>query len=96
MFPHVVNGSGLFTGLAFANGATPSTVTIEVYESGGGTPKSGTIVLGANQQLSRWVVDLVPGVETQVGGYIRIRSDRPIWTWEIYSSVQVMASGPPL
>jgi hypothetical protein len=96
VFPHVANGNGLFTGLAFAAGNRTARVTIEVYEAGGGSPKSSTITLGANQQLARLVSELVAGTTAQVGGYIRIRSDLPIWAWEIFGSGQMMASGPPL
>jgi hypothetical protein len=96
VFPHVANGNGLFTGLAFATGVSASSITIEVYGPSGGSPKSATITLGANQQLARLVSELVTGTATQLGGYIRIRSDQPIWAWEIYGSGQVMASGPPL
>ena len=95
-FPHVANGNGLFTGLAIATGGNAANITIEVYPSAGGTPKSATITLGPNQQLGRLVSELVDGVATQVGGYIRIRSDQPIWAWEIYGSGEIMASGPPL
>jgi hypothetical protein len=95
-FPHVANGNGLFTGLALATGADAARITIDVYPSSGGTPKSSTFTLAANQQLARLVSELVAGTETQVGGYIRIRSDQPIFAWEIYGSGEVMASGPPL
>jgi hypothetical protein len=95
-FPHVANGDGLFTGLALAAGSNSATITIDVYPANGGTPKSGTVTVDANKQLGRQISELVSGVETQVGGYIRVRSDNPIWAWEIYGSDQVMASGPPL
>jgi hypothetical protein len=95
-FAQVAQGNGLFTGLCLATGNQAANITIEVYEPGGGTPKSGTINLAANSQLARQVSELVPAVTTQVGGYIRIRSDRPIWMWEVYGSANVMASGPPL
>jgi hypothetical protein len=95
-FPYVANGNGLFTGLALTSGATSARVTIEVYGSTGGTPKSATVMLGPNQQISQLISEFVAGVGTQVGGYIRIRSDQPIWAWEIYGSGDVMASGPPL
>ena len=94
-FPHVANGNGLFTGLAFATGNSATTITIEVYETTGGTPKTSTFTIAANQQLSKLVSELVNGVATQVGGYIKIRADKPIWTWEIYGSGESMASGPP-
>jgi hypothetical protein len=95
-FPYVANGNGLFTGLALATGGNAASITVEIYDSTGGTPKSSTFTLGANQQLGRLVSELVPGVGNQLGGYIRIHSDQPIWAWEIYGSGQVMASGPPL
>jgi hypothetical protein len=95
-FPHVANANGLFTGLAFATGGNAARITIDVYEPAGGTPKSATVTLAANQQLAKLVSEFVSGTATQVGGYIRIRSDQPIWAWEIYGSEQVMASGPPL
>ncbi len=95
-FPHVANGNGLFTGLAFATGDSGAQITVEVYQPSGGTPNSATITLGPNQQLSRLVSELIPSVGAQIGGYIRIRSDQPIWAWEIFGSGQVMASGPPL
>jgi hypothetical protein len=79
-----------------ANATSAATVTIHVYDPSGGRSKSATITLAANQQLSRLVSELVAGVATQVGGYIRIHSDQPIWVWEIYGSDVVMASGPPL
>lgn len=95
-FPHVANGNGLFTGLAFAAGNSTARLTIEIFEPPGGAPKSATITLGANQQLARLLSELVAGTATQMGGYIRIHSDQPIWAWQIYGSAQVMASGPPL
>ena len=96
VFPHMANGNGLFTGFAFTAGDAGATITIDVYGPNGGAPKTGVVTLTANQQLGRLVSELVAGVETQVGGYIRIRSDNAIWAWEIYGSGQVMASGPPL
>jgi hypothetical protein len=96
LFPHVAHGPGLFTGLCFTTGDRTATITIEIYEPGGGTPKSRTTTLEAHQQLGRLISELVPEVTTQLGGYIRIRSDQPIWSWEVYGSDIVMASGPPL
>lgn len=95
-FPHVAHGNGLFTGLAFTTGDRAASITIDIYEAGGGMPNTRTIAIEANQQLGRLISELVPAVTTQMGGYIRIRSDQPIWSWEIYGSDSVMASGPPL
>jgi hypothetical protein len=96
LFPHVAHGGELFTGLCFVTGAAGATVTIDIYNPGGDVRKSGTLTLGANQQLARLVSELVPSVSTQLGGYIRVRSDQPILSWEIYGSTEAFASGPPL
>jgi hypothetical protein len=96
VFPHVVNGNGMFSGLALATGNSGAVITVDVFGPAGGAPKSATIALRANHQLARAVSELVTGIGTQAGGYMRVRSDQPIWAWEIYGSSEVMASAPPL
>lgn len=96
LFPHVANGAGLFTGLALATGAAAATIRVDVYDASGTNSHSATVELGANQQLARLVSEIVAGVDTQLGGYIQVQSDQPIWAWEIYGSDRVFASGPPL
>jgi hypothetical protein len=96
VFPHVAHGNGLFTGLAFATGDRTATITVDVYDAAGGTPRTATITLEPNQQRARLISEFVSSISVQLGGYIRIRSDQPIWAWEIYGSGDVMASGPPL
>ena len=96
-FPNVANGNGYFTGLAFATGsAAAQQIRIDVYPQSGGTPVSTTISLDANQQAAGLLSELVPASANQLGGYIRIHSDQPISTWEIYGTSAGMASGPPL
>jgi hypothetical protein len=94
-FPQVATGSGLFTGLALASGSAAANITVEVYGTSGGTPKSGTLTLTANQQTAQLVNQIVTSSANQVGGYIHVHSDQPIWAWEIYGSDRIMASGPP-
>ena len=94
--PYVANGNGMFTGLAVAAGSSAANVTVEVYEPSGTAVKSATVSVGANQQIGRLLSEVVPAAAAQVGGYIRLRSDQPIWAWEIYGSGEMMASGPPL
>jgi len=96
VFPHVAQGNGLFTALALANGNSKASVTIEIYHAAGGTPRTATVTLEANQQQARMISEFIPNFTAQVGGYIRVRSDQPIWAWEIYGSTDVMGSGPPL
>jgi hypothetical protein len=95
-FPNVAEGNGLSTMLSIATGATAANVTVEVYPSTGGTPQSATITVKGNQQVSKAVRELVSSVTEQQGGYIRLHSDQPIWSWGTYVSSTILASVPPL
>src|SRR5207244_4154054 len=77
-------------------GTTPANITIDVYPDDEGTPKSATVNVSANQQLSGLISELVAAAAGQAGGYIRIHSDQPIWPCEIYGTDRVLTSGPPL
>ena len=94
--PNVANGNGFFTGLALASGSESANSTLEVHDAAGNLVGSATINLTANQQLSRLLSELVPAAANQMGGYILIRSDHPIWVWEVFGSSQAIASAPPL
>jgi hypothetical protein len=96
LFPHIANADGLFSGLAIVAANAPATVTIEIYTSSGGPPKSTTLTLSTNEYRARLLSELVSGVATQSGGYIHIRSDQPIWAWEIFGSNRILGSIPPL
>jgi hypothetical protein len=96
VFPHVAHGNGLFTGLALASGSGGASITIEIYDPAGGTPRATTVPLEGNQQQARLISEFIPAITVQMGGYIRVVSDKPIWAWEIYGSGQLLASGPPL
>jgi hypothetical protein len=52
--------------------------------------------VGANQQTAKVLSELVPGVTTQMGGYIKVRSDQPIWIWGAIGSSEMIAAAPPL
>jgi hypothetical protein len=95
-FPEVLQGNGLFTELTLASGAKAANVTVEVYSSVGGTPRTVTFTLNANQQTSKLVSEIIGSATTQTGGSVHIHSDQPIWSWAIYGSATIMASGPPL
>ena len=74
IFPHVAHGNGVFTALALASGNNRASVTIEVYEAAGGTPRTATVTLEANQQQVRLISEFIPSLTVQFG---RIHS-RPI------------------
>jgi hypothetical protein len=96
VFPHVAELGGFFTGIALAAGPSGATVTIEVFTVSGDSSGRDTVDVPANGQLARLIRELVPGHSAQNGGYIRLQSDQPIWTWAVYGTLDAMASGPPL
>jgi len=69
----------LFTGLALASGSAAANITGEVYGTSGGTPKSGALTPGANQQTAQLVNQIVTSSAILVCGYIHVHSDQPIW-----------------
>jgi hypothetical protein len=95
-FGHVAHGSDWFTGLCLAAGNADTTVTIDVYSPDGATRVSATVRLAPNQQIARLLSELVPDFATQIGGYVRVRSDQPILAWTVYGTQRAFSSSPPL
>jgi len=95
-FGHIAQGGGWFTGLCLVSGSTTTFVTIEAFDTSGTVLATGEYLLVPNQQVARLIVEFIGAVHTQMGGYMRIRSDRPILAWEIFGSDEAFASGPPL
>ena len=87
---------GYFTGISIAAGDEPANITIDVYPVSGGSAKTANLSLGAREQLSKQLSELLPSIGTQAAGSIQIRSDRPIWSWEILVVNGAMAAAPPL
>jgi hypothetical protein len=96
VFPHVADLDGFFTGIAIAAGSTDASVSIEVFTPAGEPSGAGTVEIGANGQIARLLRELIPEFDGQNGGYIRVRSTAPVWAWQIYGTLEAMASGPPL
>jgi hypothetical protein len=95
LFTQVMQGNGFYTALCIATGATPATVTVDVYANGDDPPQSATLMLAANQQVDKQISEIVTAVRNQTGGFIRVHSDQPIWIWEIYGSDRMLAGSPP-
>ena len=87
---------GFFTGIAVAAGSTGAVVEIEVYSPEGVLTGADTFSVPPNGEIARLVSELVENFAPQNGGFIRLESNTPIWAWEIYGTLQAMASGPPL
>ena len=65
-----------FTGLAlFVPGDFPVEVTIRVFDPQGRLKGQALVTLGAGQRISSVIPELIPSIETVLGGYIHIGSE---------------------
>ncbi len=65
-----------FTGLAlFVPGDSPVDVTIRVFDPQGRLKGQALVTLGAGQRISSVIPELIPSIETLLGGYIHIGTE---------------------
>ena len=65
-----------FTGLAlFVPGDSPVNVTIRVFDPQGRLKGQAVVALGAGQRVSSVIPELIPSIQTLIGGYIHIGSE---------------------
>jgi hypothetical protein len=77
----------LYTGLAMLNpNRAFVNLLIEAFTPGNVLVGSANVVLEPNKRLSRTIPELVPAVNQQNGGTIRISSDFPILVFEVFGS----------
>jgi hypothetical protein len=91
IFAHVAHGNGLFTALALASGSNRASVTIEVYEAAGGTPRTATVTLEANQQQMRLISEFIPSLTCSSAD--TFASDRINDLGVVFGSTDAMGSG---
>ena len=65
-----------FTGLAlFVPGDSPVNVTVRIFDPQGRLKGQALIALGAGERISSVIPELIPSIETLLGGYIHIGSE---------------------
>ncbi len=68
--------TNFFTGLAlFVPGDSPVNVTVRVFDPQGRLKGQALVALGAGQRISSVITELIPSIETLIGGYIHIGSE---------------------
>jgi len=88
-FSQVAHGAGspFYTGIALLNPDTTraAQVTIDVFREDGSKSATASLRLEAGQRLSKLLDQFVPALSAgQVRGYIRISSDLPVFTFELF------------
>jgi hypothetical protein len=88
-----------FTGIAMYNpGPSDVTVTMDVYSDKGAKTGSGIIPLLRGNRISKTLVQLVPAIQAQRGGYIRITATGgSISAFELFGTqtLDFLAAVPP-
>ena len=90
VFNQVANIPGVFfTGLAFYNpGSVAAAIEVQVVSADATLVGETTKVVEAGQRISPLVPELVPASEGQAGGYVLLKSDRPIIAQLIFGALR--------
>ena len=96
VFPHVAQGMGYYTGVAFLapDGAR---LKADAYDSSGRMAGSATLDLAPNLRVASLLEWLIPETAGQVGGYVQVTSDRPVIGFELFGTTdgKVLSAVPP-
>ena len=85
IFSHVADGLGLSTGLSLINpGAGSASVTIDVVRKDGTLNGSVNLAVPAGGREVGLLSDLLPGLDEQIGGFVRVTSDVPLVGLELF------------
>lgn len=96
-FSHVAQGVGISTGVALVNASDEASATrLEIYAADGTLTGFGKFVLPPGGRRIGLLPELVEGFETQLGGYVKVSSDRPLFGLELFyaDSLEYMAAVP--
>jgi hypothetical protein len=100
VFSHVAQSAGYYTGLAvmlppevFAG----ANVSVEVFDSAGKSNGSSSFAIKPGQRKVCIIGALFPETNGQTGGYVRLTSDQPVISFEIFGSTdgRMLAAVPP-
>ncbi len=96
-FSHVAQDDLYYTGIALVNDSGhPTNVTIEIWSAAGVLVNSATVTgLGDRSKYIRLLSDPLLGVNQQLGGYIHIHADRPLYAYSLFGITGQMLSAIP-
>ena len=97
LFAHLAQGGGYYTGVAFL-APEGAEVTVEAFDNKGAAKGSPfQLHLEPGQRLASLLMGLIPETAGQLGGYVRVTSDRPVISFELFGTAdgQVLSAVPP-
>jgi len=98
LFSHLAEGAGVSTGLALLNpGTSAASVTVDVHRSNGEINKSVELTLPGGTKVNGLLDDLIPGIGTQLGGFIQVHSSQNLVGLELFfaDSLEYLAAVVP-
>lgn len=92
---HVAQADNIFTGITLLNpNPGDSLVSLEVFDRSGSLTGTALTELAANQKRALLLPEWIPGLDSQIGGYVRVRSTRPLVGFELFGSPDYLAAVP--
>jgi minor extracellular serine protease Vpr len=95
---HVAQTPEVFTGIALLNpGPGAALVSVEAFNASGVSQGLDLIRLAAGEKRARLLFELIPGLVSQQGGFLRVRSNAPLFGYELFGNYQLtfMSAVPP-
>ena len=99
MFAHVVSTPAMFSGLALDNpSAREADVKVTAFQPEGRETGSFDLLLNPWDRYSGLVTELIPDLQDQVGGYIRVESTEPVIAYQLIGAADLafLAAVPPV
>jgi hypothetical protein len=97
LFAHLAQGMGYYTGVAFL-ALEDAKVTVEAFAGDGATKGSpARFSLAAGQRLVSLLKGLIPETDGEIGGYVKVTSDKPLIGFELFGTTdgRVLAAVAP-
>jgi hypothetical protein len=92
---HLAQEERIFTGITLLNpNLGPALISLEVFAPDG-QPKGVVLTeLAAGEKRARLLPEWIQGLHRQLGGYVRVRSTRPVVGFELFGSADFLAAVP--
>lgn len=92
---HIAQADNIFTGLTLLNpNAGEALVSIEAFDASGRLTGLELTELSGGQKRALLLPEWIPGLDHQIGGYLRVRSNRPVVGFELFGSGDYLAAVP--
>jgi minor extracellular serine protease Vpr len=85
VFSHVGHDGEVFTGITLLNPSKePALISLQVFDSGGNEKGLRLFELPAGTKQARLLNELVPDLQEQMGGFVRLRASSPVIGFEVF------------